>query len=109
MAVTSVESASTTIASLAVSIICGSQVASGVYIWAVDMANMASVDVVQLEIRTKVYSGATSRVAYRAVYAYVQSEPIKYSIPVPVDTEIVCSIEQSAGTVRAFPWNLLKM
>ena len=73
------------------------------------MANMASVDVVQLEIRTKVYPGATSRAAYRATYAYAQSEPIKYSIPVPVDTEIVCSIEQSAGTVKAFPWNLLKM
>lgn len=109
MALTSVESASTTIASLAASLVCGSQVASGVYIWAVDMANVANGDVVQLEIRTKVYSGATSRLAYTATFAHAQSEPIKYSIPVPVDTEIVCSIEQSAGTVRAFPWNLLKM
>jgi hypothetical protein len=81
----------------------------GVYSLVVDMANLAAGDIVVLRIKTKCAPGETSRVAYQAIFAGVQSEPNKYSVPVPIDTEIVCTLQQTAGTGRDFPWNLLFM
>jgi hypothetical protein len=70
---------------------------------------MVAGDVLELRIKTKAKSGGTSRLAYMATYANAQAEPIKYSIPVPVDTEIVATLMQTDGTGRDFPWNLLKL
>ena len=81
---------------------------AGVYVLVVDMANLANGDIVILRIKTKYATGGTSRLAYSAVYANIQAEPNKYSVPVPVDTEIICTLEQTDGTGRDFPWNLLK-
>jgi hypothetical protein len=109
MAVTSVFSG-TQSASVSVEHTLASTTTAGVYVFVVDLASMASADVVVLRVKTKCISGGTSRVAYIATYAYTQGDPIKYSIPVPVDTEIVCTLEQTAGVARAgYPWNLLKM
>ena len=47
--------------------------------------------------------------AYKQTYSDPQADPIKYSPPVPVDTEIVCILEQTDGTGRDFLWNLLVM
>lgn len=82
---------------------------AGVYVLVVDMANLANGDTVMLRIKTKYAAGGTSRLAYAAAYSNVQADLIKYSIPVPVDTEIVCTLEQTDGTGRDFYWNLLKL
>ena len=82
---------------------------AGVYVLVVDMANLANGDIVILRLKTKAKSGGTSRLAYQATDANVQGEPNKYSIPVPVDTEIIATLEQTDGTGRDFPWNLLKL
>jgi hypothetical protein len=82
---------------------------AGVYVLVVDTANLVNGEVVELRIKTKAKSGGTSRLAYMATYAHIQGDPNKYSIPVPVDTEIVATLKQTAGTGRDFPWNLLKM
>ena len=79
----------------------------GVYVLVVDTANMALGDVVELRIKTKYTTGGTSRLAYKQTYAHIQSEINKYSIPIPVDAEIICTLKQTAGTGRDFPWNLL--
>lgn len=108
MAVTSVGSATQT-ASLDTEHTLDTETGAGIYVLVVDTSNMANGDIVILRIKTKFASGGTSRLAYSATYANVQGEPNKYSIPIPVDTEIICTLEQTDGTGRDFPWNLLKM
>lgn len=80
---------------------------AGVYCLVVDTANMVAGDVVILKLYTKYASGGTSRVAFQVLYSDIQADPIKYSPPVPIDTEIKATLEQTDGTGRAFPWNLL--
>jgi hypothetical protein len=70
---------------------------------------MVALDVLTLKIKTKCRSGGTSRLAFSAVYANVQADLIKYSPPIPVDVEIVCTLTQDEGTSRDFPWSLLKL
>jgi len=85
------------------------ETSAGVYVLAVDLNNMANADVVILRLKTKVKTGATSRLAFSRSYADIQTEKIVYSPPVPVDTEIIATLEQTDGTGRDFAWNLLKI
>jgi hypothetical protein len=80
---------------------------TGVYVLCVDLANMVAGDVVVLKLKTKAITGGTSRLAYSAMYANAQAAPNVYSIPVPVTDEIVATLEQTDGTGRDFPWNLM--
>jgi len=82
---------------------------AGVYVLVVDLNTMQNDDQVILRIKTKTKSGSTLRLAFEASFLHIQSEPNKYSPAIPVDTEIVCTIEQIDGTGRSFDWNLLKM
>jgi len=82
---------------------------AGVYILVVDTANMINGDVVILKIKTKYASGGTSRLAFSATFANAQAELNKYSPPIPIDAEIICTLEQTDGTGRNFPWNLLML
>lgn len=85
------------------------QTTAGVYVLVVDCSNMTYGDKVVFRLKTKYASGGTSRLAYEATYAHVQGDPNKYSIPVPVDTEIIATLQQTEGTSRDFYWNLLRM
>ena len=82
---------------------------AGVYVLIVDMNNLADGDVVILRIKTKNQTGSTSRLAYEATFSNAQAEINKYSPAIPVDIEIICTLEQTDGTARDFDWNLLKM
>ena len=73
----------------------------------VDLANLASGDVVELRVYLKVLSGGTSREAQYAVYSGVQGQPIVWSIPVMSDIEVKFTLYQTAGTGRSFPWKVL--
>jgi hypothetical protein len=82
----------------------------GVYVLVVDTNEMVNGDVLVLRIKTKDKSGGASRLAFQAVYAHIQAEPHKYSPPIPIDTEILCTLEQTDGTgARDYDWNLLKV
>lgn len=85
------------------------QTGAGVYVLVVDTGNMVADDELELRLKTKAKSGGTSRLAYIATYRHAQGDPNKYSIPVPIDTEIVATLKQTAGTGRNFDWNLLKL
>lgn len=85
------------------------QTTAGVYVLVVDMTNLAAGDIVILKIKVKAVHDGSSTLAYTATFANAQSEPIKFSLPVPVDTEIIATLTQDDGTGRAFPWNLLKL
>jgi hypothetical protein len=108
MAVTSVGSATQT-AIINTEHILDTEANPGVYVLVVDTSNLALGDVLELRIKTKAAAGGTSRLAYSQTYAHAQAEPNKYSVPVPVDTEIICTLKQIAGTGRDFLWNLLVM
>jgi len=108
MAVTSVGSGSQT-ATIDTEHTLDTETTAGVYVLVVDTANLADGDVLILRLKTKYASGGTSRLAFVATYANAQVEPNKYSPPVPVDTEIVATLEQTDGTGRSFPWNFLKV
>lgn len=85
------------------------EIIAGTYILIVDTNNMVNGDTVILRIKTKCKTGSTSRLAYEAVYSHAQAMINKYSIPVPIDTELICTLEQIDGTGRVFDWNLLKV
>jgi hypothetical protein len=81
----------------------------GTYVLVVDTNALADGDVLELRVKTKAKSGSTSRLAYFITYANLQGEPNKYTVPVPVDTEVVCTLKQTAGTGRSFDWNILAL
>lgn len=83
------------------------QTDAGVYVLCVDLNAMASGDALTVRIKTKDKSAGTSRLAYIAHYFHAQTLLHVYSVPVPIDTEIVCTIEQTDGTNRTYDWNLL--
>ena len=79
------------------------------YVLVVDTTNMANGDELTLRILTKPLTGSTEAVAYRAAYAHVQSEPVKYSVPVPANWSCKAILNQTAGTGRAYDWALLSV
>jgi hypothetical protein len=108
MAVTSVGSGSQT-CTLDTEHTLDTETGAGVYVLVLDLNNMALGDILIVRIKTKAKTGSTSRLAYIKTFSHVQIEINKYSPAVPVDTEIVVSIEQTDGTGRSIDWNLLKM
>jgi hypothetical protein len=80
----------------------------GTYVLAVDFATMVALDIVELTLWTKILSGGTSRVAYRGLFGPIPpSELNVYSLPVPVDIEIVAKFQKITGSASGFPWSLL--
>lgn len=75
----------------------------------VDTNAMVNGDVLELRVKTKAKFGSTSRVAYFGTYSNAQTELNKYCVPVPSDVEIVFTLKQTAGTGRAFDWNILAL
>ena len=106
MAVTSVGSGSQT-CTLDTEHTLDTETTAGVYVLVVDTTNMAMGDIVIFRIKTKNKSGSSSVLAYLQTFSHTQVEINKYSPAIPVDTEIVCTIEQTDGTGRSFDWNLL--
>lgn len=82
---------------------------AGTYVLVVDANAMVDGDYLELRAKTKAKSGSTSRQAYFARYANTQGDANKYSLPVPVDTEVVFTLKQTAGTGRTFDWNILAL
>lgn len=109
MAVTSNQSGSQT-ATVTTEHSLGSAITTpGVYVLVLDANAMTYGDAIELRAKTKAKSGSTQRLAYSATYAHLQGEPIKYSVPIPVDTELQFTLKQTAGTGRAFDWNILSL
>jgi len=82
---------------------------AGVYVLVVDTNVLANGDQLIIRMKTKAKSGSTSRLVYEATFFNVQGELNKYSPAIPIDTELICTIEQTDGSVRTFDWNLLKL
>jgi len=81
----------------------------GTFVLLVDTVNMTLGDKVTLRAKTKVRSVGTTRLAYEATYEHVQTELVKISIPIPSINELLFTLEQTAGTNRAFPWEIISL
>lgn len=82
---------------------------SGSFVLGLDANNMALGDTLVVRVKLKVRSTGTTRLAFERTYANVQSEPVILSIPVASTNEIVFTIEQTAGTNRAYPWEIWEL
>ncbi len=82
---------------------------AGTFVLYVDTANMVLIDELELRVKTKMLSGGTTGEFLIATYAHVQGQPIKASIPVFSDQEVVFTLKQTAGTARTFAWKVVSL
>lgn len=82
---------------------------AGVYLLVVDTNAMVNGDELELRAKTKAKTGSSSREAFYQCYSHIQGQPNKYSIPVPIDVEVLFTLKQTAGTGRTFDWNVLSL
>ena len=81
----------------------------GTFVLYVDTANMVLIDELELRVKTKILSGGTTGEFLLATYIHVQGQPIKASIPVNSDQEVVFTLKQTAGTARNFAWKVVSL
>ena len=80
-----------------------------VYVLVVDLFPMLSVDTIILNIYTTTKPSGTEHLSFTKTFVGVQSPPIQYSVPVPVDTEIRCTITASVNGQHSYDWNILSV
>lgn len=82
---------------------------AGVYQFSIDLNVLAAGDVLEVRIYTKVRTGATSRVAWMAVYQNAQSADNMnvYSPPLMITTEYKVTVTLT-GTNRTFVWSIVQ-
>ncbi len=84
---------------------------AGVFVFAIDLENMASGDSITIRIKTKVLSSSTSREVVQAIYTDAQVDPDIHveSIPIVSPQEVVVTVEQTAGTNRNYQWHFKQL
>lgn len=82
---------------------------AGTYVLTVDLNAMALGDYLTLRAKVKVRSTGTTRTVYLGTYAHTQEELVAVSIPIPTVSECVFTLEQTAGTGRAFNWEVVAL
>lgn len=76
----------------------------GVFELHVDTTAMNNGDVLEIAIKSKYASTGTYVQTHYAVFAHVQSDPGKVSVPVIVPYAATFHIKQTAGSARSFDW-----
>lgn len=82
---------------------------AGTYQLVVDTANMVNGDELDLKIYGKARTGDTERLLYRSSFAHVQTENLKASLAVVSPHHMKVTLNQIAGTSRAFPWAVYEL
>jgi len=78
---------------------------AGVFVLAVDMANLVAGDVVEVRIYGKADSTDTERLLHRGTYGPAAlASPLIMSVPIMSPHHFKATLKQTAGTGRAFPW-----
>jgi len=77
---------------------------SGVYALLVDTTGMVNGDVLELYIDVVYKSGGSSIQTHYAIFAHVQSDPGKVSVPVIAPYGATFYLKQNLGTGRSFDW-----
>lgn len=80
---------------------------AGTYQLMVEVTNMVNGDELELRIKVKGRSASTSREVFYALRANDQgNDLVVLSPPVPAPFEFIATLEQTAGTGRAFIWSI---
>jgi hypothetical protein len=87
----------------------GTITSAGTYQLQVDLSNLANKDTVVLKTKLKVRSTGTTRLIYEDSYTHAQSSLVAVTIPVAATNEVVYTLTQTAGTGRAFPWEIVQL
>ena len=83
---------------------------NGTYILVVRLNNMALGDIVTLRTYTITLTGGTLEVWGRATYGpWKPFNLVSISLPTPSDISFKATLQQTAGTGRAFDWKLLRI
>jgi len=85
------------------------QTTANTYVFVIDTNAMVNGDILEIKIKTIVRASGTERIAYYVSYAHIQGEPIKYSVPVPIDISIKVTLKRVAGSDHAYPWKILSL
>lgn len=81
----------------------------GTYTLSLDLNALASGDLLTVRIKNKVGTGGTTRLAYQQSYSGAQTEAVVFSVPIPSLNEVVFTVEQTAGTGRVIPWEIIEI
>lgn len=87
---------------------------AGVFIYIVDLNEMAAGDVTELRAYVMTLTSGTARVAYYARFEGAQPTDNKIAISAPLSNELTdsqalrFSLKQTEGTGRSYPWKILK-
>jgi hypothetical protein len=83
---------------------------NGTFYFEVDINNLANGDILELRIYVMTLSGGTLRVAWKSTYGPIPPiNDIAASPPQPSDQSYRCTLKQTAGTGRSYPWKLLRI
>lgn len=86
-----------------------SPTAAGYYQLIVDLNAMVNADVLVLRVKSPARNGGTKREVYQAVYGPVApGSKIAVSPPIPIIDDSDFTLQQVAGTGRAYPWAVIK-
>ncbi len=85
------------------------ETAASVYILAVNLTNMVSGDVTTLRVKPKVLTGGSNTLAFEATFTGAQGVDVVYSEPVPSVHSAVFTLQQTAGTGRAYEWSVIEV
>ena len=83
--------------------------AAKVLILAVDVANMADGDTIELRIYGKARSSDTERQIWFASFSNSQTDKLKESVPVASPHSYRASIKRVAGSDHAYPWAIYEL
>lgn len=82
---------------------------AGIFVFSVNLTNMALIDVLELRMKTKVLTGDTAEQIYIAHFTNIPESVIVQSPPVVSMFSLEITLKQTAGTGRAFPWSLVQI
>jgi hypothetical protein len=79
------------------------------YVLKVNTSNMALGDKLTIKVYSEDISGGSVVVAWAMTFANVQAIPLKLSPPTPSDISLKCTLDQTSGTGRTYPWEILRI
>ena len=87
------------------------QTAAATYVLLVDLTNMQAGDITALSIYVKVLTGSTLHSCYYQQFfdAQLVGSQVAVSVPIPSLFEARFNLQQTAGTNRTYPWQLVSL
>jgi hypothetical protein len=82
---------------------------NGTFVLEVDTSNLVLGDLLEIRVYTITLSGGTLTQAWKGTYQHAQINNHKISPPVASDQSVKCTLKQTAGTGRTFPWKMLRI